>query len=78
MVQEEKYSDTKVVLALGIQRRNLRKHWTNIQSNQFKWLALGRRQWCDALSHEIIEKVDSFWAKNTCVSTNKKMYVDNI
>ena len=46
-----KYSDTKVALALGIQRRNLRKHHqTNIQSKQFKWLGLGRRRRCDALS----------------------------
>ena len=40
---KKKYSDTKVALALGIQRRNLRKYRTNIQSNQFEWLGLGRR-----------------------------------
>ena len=67
-----KYSDTKVALALGIQRRNLRKHQTNIQSNQFKWLGLGRRRRCDALSTKIIERVGSFWAKNTRVSPNRK------
>mgnify|MGYP007007530658 FL=1 len=70
--REKKYSDTKVALALGIQRRNLRKHRQNIHSNKFKWMGLGRRRRCDALSQEIIEKVDSFWAKNTRVSPNKK------
>ena len=69
---KKKYSDTKVALALGIQRRNLMKHQTNIQSNQFKWLGFGRRRRCDALSPEIIEEVGSFWAKNTRVSPNKK------
>ena len=47
------------------------KHQTNIQSNQFKWVGLGRRR-CNALYHEIIVKVDSFWTKNTRVSPNKK------
>ena len=70
--REKKYSDTKVALALGIQKRNLRKHRRNIHSSQFKLLGLRRRRRCDPLSQEIIEKVDSFWAKNTRVSPNTK------
>ena len=40
----KKNSDTKVPLALGIHIKNLQKHHTNIQSNQFKWLGLGHRR----------------------------------
>ena len=71
-VTKKKYRDTKRALSLGIERRNLKKHSKNIQSNQFKWVGFGCRRQSDALSQEIIENMDSFGMNNTRASPNKK------